>query len=68
MRVEGWISPVEENTLRQVCAELERRLSAGDACAAESVFAAHPELSGDVDAALEVIYTEFVAREHLGQR
>jgi serine/threonine protein kinase len=53
--------------LQQVCAELERRLGAGEAFSAEDLFASHPELSNDADAALEVIYTEFVARERLGQ-
>lgn len=54
--------------LREVCALLERRIGAGDKCDSESVLAAHPELSSNADAALEVIYTEFVAREQLGQR
>jgi eukaryotic-like serine/threonine-protein kinase len=54
--------------LRRACAELERRLSAGEACGAEAIFEAHPELRDDSDAALEVVYTEFVAREQLGQQ
>jgi eukaryotic-like serine/threonine-protein kinase len=54
--------------LRQICAELERCLNAGQASSAEAVLAEHPDLSGDVDAALELIYTEFVTRELLGQR
>lgn len=55
------------SSLRQVCAEIERRLGAGEACSAEDLFASHPDLSNDADSALEVIYTEFVARERLGQ-
>jgi serine/threonine protein kinase len=54
--------------LQEVCAELERRWCAGDAWSAETALAAHPALNDDTDAALEVIFTEFVAREHLGQR
>src|SRR5262245_51956504 len=54
--------------LREACAELERRLAAGDSYGADSVFASNPGLSNDADAALEVVYTEFVARERLGQR
>lgn len=54
--------------LRQICDELEQRLSAGQASSAEAMFAEHPGLSDDGDAVLEVIYTEFVTREHLAQR
>jgi serine/threonine protein kinase len=56
-----------ESELRRVCAELERRLGAGESCSAEAVLASHPSLAGNSDDALEVIYTEFVARERLGQ-
>jgi len=59
---------VQSADLRQVCAEMERRLSAGENCTAESLLASHSQLASDTDAALEVIYTEFVAREQLGQR
>jgi hypothetical protein len=54
--------------LRQACADLERRVRAGEPCRAEDVLAACPALAADADAALEVIYTEFVVREQLGQR
>jgi serine/threonine-protein kinase len=54
--------------LRQACAELDRRLRAGEACDAEALLAAQPALAGHTDAALELIYTEFVVREQLGQR
>jgi WD40 repeat protein len=47
---------------------LERRLRAGEPCRAEDLFAAFPALAADPDAALELIYTEFVVREELGQR
>ena len=59
---------VSSAALRQLCAELERRLGIGEDCSAESLLAAHSHLGNDTDAALEVIYTEFVAREQLGQR
>jgi serine/threonine protein kinase/WD40 repeat protein len=54
--------------LRRACAELENSLGSGEAGDAEAVFTAHPALGDDPDAALEVIYTEFVARERLGLR
>jgi hypothetical protein len=58
----------EEAGLRRACAELERRLADGEPRAAEDLFAAFPALASDAEAALELIYTEFVARERLGQR
>src|SRR5688572_33511116 len=67
MSLEAPSKKLAAQDLRQVCAELERRLGAGEACSAEDVFASFPELSRDVDAALEIIYTEFVAREQMGQ-
>src|SRR6476620_2572459 len=60
--------PAAEDELRQACADLEYRLREGKTCTAEAGLAAHPSLSGDADAALEVIYTEYGAREQLGQR
>lgn len=68
MRHGGRVGAVSDATLRQLCAELERRLRAGEAGSAEAVIASHPGLDKDADAALEIIYTEFVAREQLGQR
>jgi eukaryotic-like serine/threonine-protein kinase len=49
------------------CAELNRRLWAGEACCAEDLLAALPSLAGQEDLALELIYTEFGLRERLGQ-
>jgi WD40 repeat protein/serine/threonine protein kinase len=57
-----------EQQLRQVCAGLERRLRAGETCCAEQLLAAHPELFVDADAALELVYTEFVLRSELDQK
>ena len=56
-----------ERELRSACAELDRRLRAGEHCRAEDYFAVLTALSEDVDRALELIYTEYVAREALGQ-
>jgi eukaryotic-like serine/threonine-protein kinase len=57
-----------EARLRQGCAELDRRLRAGELYRAEQLFAACPLLASDEDMALEIVYTEFVTREELGQR
>ena len=57
-----------EQQLRQACSELGRSLRGNQACSAEEVLAAHPEFAGDSTAALEIIYTEFVVREELGQK
>jgi serine/threonine protein kinase len=57
-----------EQELRQACAELDRRLWAGERCRAERFFATCPLLACQEDWAVELIYTEFVAREELGQR
>ena len=53
---------------RQACAQLNRCLRASEPCSAEELFTAFPAAALDEDAALEVIYTEFVIREELGQR
>jgi eukaryotic-like serine/threonine-protein kinase len=62
------IEPANDADLRQACAELERRLGGVQPCTAEDLFAAFPALASDSESALELIYTEFVARERLGQR
>jgi WD40 repeat protein len=59
---------MQTDDLRAACAELERRLRAGDSCAAEELFAAFPALASETDAVMELVYTEFVVREELGQR
>ncbi len=53
---------------RQACAQLNRCLRASKPCSAEELFTAFPAAALDEDSALEVIYTEFVIREELGQR
>lgn len=57
-----------EQRLRSACAELGRRLRAGEPCAAEDFLDAEPDLADRPEAALELIYTEFAVREELGQR
>ena len=54
--------------LRRACADLDRRLRAGADARAEEAFAADPELAADPDAAVELAYAEFAAREELGQQ
>jgi eukaryotic-like serine/threonine-protein kinase len=61
-------APALQRQLREACAELERCLRAGQPCAAEDLLAASPALGAHTEAALELIYTEFVLREELGQR
>jgi serine/threonine protein kinase len=59
---------ISELQLRQACAELDRRLRAGESCRAEHFFAQAPLLASREDWAVELIYTEFVSREELGLR
>jgi WD40 repeat protein len=65
-------SPVEasqrEPMLRRACGQLRSRLLAGDERPAESLLAEFGELAGDSDAALELIYSEYVLREELGRQ
>ncbi len=56
-----------ETRLRQARAHLERRIHLGEDCLAEEYFAADPELEADVDAAIDLIYTEFDARRETGR-
>jgi WD40 repeat protein/tRNA A-37 threonylcarbamoyl transferase component Bud32 len=57
-----------QRQLRQACAELERRLRAGADGGVEGLLQGSPALAADRDAALELLYTEFVLLEELGQR
>jgi serine/threonine protein kinase len=54
--------------LQKAIAELEQRLRTGEACRAEDLLAALPDLLSDIDAALELVYTEFVLRMELEQK
>ena len=56
-----------ENRLRRADADMERRIHAGEECFAEEYFKACPELAANVDTAIDLIYTEFDAREQAGR-
>ncbi len=60
--------PSTAATLREACADLLRRLSRGEAARAESYLESHPALAADAEAAVELIYTEFAAREEAGEQ
>ena len=47
--------------------ELEDKIRSGVATSCESIFAKFPQVLSDKEAVLEVIYTEFVLRQELGQ-
>jgi WD40 repeat protein/serine/threonine protein kinase len=49
-------------------AELQRLLRAGAPCRVEDLLAAYPAVAADANSALELIYTEFVVRDQLGQQ
>lgn len=53
---------------RRACDELSRRIRAGTDCRAEEFLASDPTIAADTDAALELLYTEFLVREQLGQQ
>ena len=57
-----------ELAVRRACDELSRRLRSGLACEAEEFLAADPTIGSDTDAVLELLYTEFIVREQLGER
>jgi serine/threonine-protein kinase len=58
--------PAEQ--LLRACAELRRRLQAGEPCRAEDLFAAFPTLADSEAHAVDLIYTEFVVRRQLGEQ
>ncbi len=53
-------------TVREACADLDRRVRAGENARAEEYFGRDPALAETADAALELIYAEFVARSARG--
>ncbi len=57
-----------ERLLRRACAELERRLRAGEGCRAEEFFAADPALAGREEGALDLLWAEYLTRAELGQQ
>ena len=60
------MAPVETQ-LRQACAELESRLLDGEDLRAESILARFPAVAADEEAALDLIYSEFVVRQRRGE-
>ena len=65
------VEPVDtgvEQQLRAACARLDRQLRAGGDERSERLLAEAPALAEQTDAALELIYTEYVIREELGQQ
>ncbi|MBL8793177.1 MAG: serine/threonine protein kinase [Planctomycetia bacterium] len=61
--------PVSEASrqLRAACAELARRVRAGEAVRAEDYFRESPTLADDPDNAVDLIYAEFIARQQNGE-
>lgn len=59
-------SQATEDRLRLCCAELERRLRKGEPSRAEDFFAAYPDLAAAPEIALDLIYSEYLARCELG--
>jgi serine/threonine protein kinase len=59
---------VAERLLRQACVDLDGSLRRGRSDRAERLLAAYPMLAAQSQSAVELIYTEFAAREELGQR
>lgn len=62
------LSPTTSSTLREACADLVRRLRLGDEARSEHYLETFPALAADAEAAVELIYTEFVALEEAGRR
>ncbi len=56
-----------EGQLRRARAELEAGLRGGADARAEALLAAYPAVAADPEAAIELVYTEFVVRQQLGQ-
>jgi WD40 repeat protein len=59
---------VVQHVLERSCRELAARLQRGEAAGAEDYLARFPAVASDTEAAVELIYAEFIAREDLGQR
>jgi serine/threonine-protein kinase len=68
MRPNSAVGDEASTPVHKACAELADRLWAGEDCHAEDFFPALPAADPAADAAIELIYTEFVVREELGQR
>jgi serine/threonine protein kinase len=57
-----------ERRLRRACAELDGSIRAGNPCRAEAYLASDTELAANSEVALELIYTEFTARQRCGEQ
>jgi hypothetical protein len=62
------LSDAAEQQLRDVCAELERRLRSGDPCRAEEFLEKFPNLADEREGLLDLLYTEYLTRLDLCQR
>ena len=67
MALDGHRADDPREQLRQACTELQRRLRAGQPCCAEQLLAEFPAVSRHEDLVLDLIYTEYVLRKHLGE-
>ena len=56
------------SVLHHACAEMRRRLLAGEDCQAEQFLAAHPALASNPDTTLAVIRAEWLARHDAGRQ
>ncbi len=56
-----------EAQLRQACAELDRRLRAGEDCLSEQFFTRYPALAAETHSALDLIWTEYDTRRQVGR-
>ncbi len=57
-----------ERLLRTVCHSLKQRVAAGERHVAQAMLAANPSIAEDEDATVELIYTEYVELDRIGQR
>lgn len=56
-----------ESRLREACAELDRRIRNGEECRAEQYVMALRDSGADADRLMDLIYTEYLAREGRGE-
>jgi tetratricopeptide (TPR) repeat protein len=68
MNLDALQTKTSPSRLHDALADLERRVRCGESAAVEAVFESHGDLRDEADAALELIYTEFVLRQQLGQK
>lgn len=61
------IPPLDDRKLHRLCAEIVRRLRAGESFHTETLLEQHPGLADDEEAVVELVYAEHVVREELGK-